>query len=197
MPDVIPIPPPDAVRPDTGELVPAPATERVAVSERFKGASLLVVTPEQGDILMTPCDPNELDVLPTGEVYLSQIGYRRRLLTAFRPGGWALVPLDKPAMIGATLIQPWALYIGGMFVSSAYGEAEYYKNNPRSTYATAAESLKSNALMRCCKDLGIASECWDRRFTDKFRAEYCTKTGKDWKRKDVAPKDEPVDAVKG
>lgn len=36
---------------------------------------------------------------------------------------------------------------------------------------TATEGCKSNALMRCCKDLGIASELWDPRFIKKFLAE--------------------------
>jgi hypothetical protein len=33
------------------------------------------------------------------------------------------------------------------------------------SYATAAESAKSNCLVRCCKDIGIASELWDPSFT--------------------------------
>ena len=37
---------------------------------------------------------------------------------------------------------------------------------------TAAEGCKSNALMRCCKDLGIASELWDPRWLRKFKTEY-------------------------
>ena len=28
-------------------------------------------------------------------------------------------------------------------------------------YGKAMEAAKSNALVRCCKDLGIASELWD------------------------------------
>lgn len=36
---------------------------------------------------------------------------------------------------------------------------------------TATEGCKSNALMRTCKDLGIASELWDPRFIKKFMAE--------------------------
>ena len=28
-------------------------------------------------------------------------------------------------------------------------------------YGKAMEAAKSNALMRCCKDLGVASELWD------------------------------------
>jgi len=42
-------------------------------------------------------------------------------------------------------------------VAVARGEQEYF--DP-SGIATATEACKSNALMRCCKDLGIASELW-------------------------------------
>ena len=42
-------------------------------------------------------------------------------------------------------------------VAIARGEQEYY--DP-SGIPTATEACKSNALMRCCKDLGIASELW-------------------------------------
>ena len=176
----------EGVRPDTGEIVPPPAVERVAVSERFRGASTQPVSDEQARVLMAPCDVADLDILPTGEIYLPQIFYRRLLNQVFRPGGWALVPLDKPAMVGSTLIQPWALYIHGAFVSSTYGEAEYSAKNARMSYATAAESLKSNSLMRLSKDLGIASECWDRRFAEHFKREHCEKVDGKWRRKDPA-----------
>lgn len=173
----------EGVRPDTGEIVAVPSGERASIAERFRGASLQAVSDDQAATLTAPRALEELDILPTGEVYLSQVGYRRTLNAVFRPGGWSLVPLEKPAMVGATLIQPWALYVNGAFISSTYGEADYQRNNARSSYATAAESLKSNALMRCCKDLGIASECWDRRFTERFKAEHCINVGGKWKRK--------------
>ena len=181
----------EGLRPETGEIVPLPAVERVGIAERFRGASTQPVTEEQAKILMTPCDITELDILPTGEVYLSHVGYRRRLNQVFRPGGWSLVPLDKPAMVGNTLMQPWALYVNGCFISSTYGEADYQKTNARQSYATAAESLKSNALMRCCKDLGIASECWDRRFTETFKRDYCLQLQGKWKRKDASNHEKP------
>ncbi len=56
---------------------------------------------------------------------------------------------------------------------------------------TATEAVKSNALMRCCKDLGVASELWydfleillfpffsfsahrDPRFIREFKAKHC------------------------
>ena len=56
------------------------------------------------------------------------------------------------------------------FVSTARGEQEYF--DP-SGVATASEGAKSNALMRCCKDLGIAHELWSPRFIRDFKARMC------------------------
>ena len=55
-------------------------------------------------------------------------------------------------------------------VGIARGEQEYFDPNG---IPTATEACKSNALMRCCKDLGIASELWDPRFIREFKAKYC------------------------
>jgi hypothetical protein len=56
------------------------------------------------------------------------------------------------------------------FVSTARGEQEYF--DP-SGVATASEGAKSNALMRCCKDLGIAHELWSPRFIRDFKQRLC------------------------
>ena len=53
-------------------------------------------------------------------------------------------------------------------VSIARGEQDYF--NPDGI-PTATEGCKSNAMMRCCKDLGVASELWDPRWIRKFKAE--------------------------
>jgi hypothetical protein len=65
------------------------------------------------------------------------------------------------ALEGAQYYQPtydvlrfWVTY---RLVGIARGEQEYF--DP-SGIPTATEACKSNALMRCCKDLGIASELW-------------------------------------
>jgi hypothetical protein len=52
-------------------------------------------------------------------------------------------------------------------VSIARGEQDYF--NPDGI-PTATEGCKSNALVRCCKDLGIASELWDPRWIRRFKA---------------------------
>lgn len=58
-------------------------------------------------------------------------------------------------------------------ISIARGEQQYFDPDG---IPTATEGCKSNALMRCCKDLGIASELWDPRFIKRFMAEYGRET---------------------
>jgi hypothetical protein len=79
-------------------------------------------------------------------------------------------------------------------VSIARGEQQYFEPDG---IPTATEGCKSNALMRCCKDIGIASELWDPRFIREFNAKY---TKEVWvehqatkkKRKIVIRKDDTV-----
>jgi hypothetical protein len=54
-------------------------------------------------------------------------------------------------------------------VSVARGEQDYFTPDG---IPTATEGCRSNALVRCCKDLGIASELWDPRWIRKFKAQY-------------------------
>ena len=62
---------------------------------------------------------------------------------------------------GAQLItREFALFCLGRYVAQALGEHTFYTKLNLS-YGKAVESAKSNGLMRCCKDLGIASELWD------------------------------------
>lgn len=58
------------------------------------------------------------------------------------------------------ITREYALYAHGRFVAQAMGEHTFYSRTNLS-YGKACESAKSNALMRCCKDLGVASELWD------------------------------------
>jgi hypothetical protein len=57
---------------------------------------------------------------------------------------------------------------GFRLVSVARGEQDYF--SPEGI-PTATEGCKSNALMRCCKDLGVASELWDPRYIRAFMKE--------------------------
>jgi hypothetical protein len=54
-------------------------------------------------------------------------------------------------------------------VSIARGEQDYFSPDG---IPTATEGCKSNALVRCCKDLGVASDLWDPRWIRKFKAQH-------------------------
>ena len=141
----------------------------------FAGIAISPVTDEQAAILMEAVNPDDLEILPTGEVYLPQVKYRARLNRAFRPGGWAMRPIGRPYILDNVAMQEWALYANGQFIAYTVGGSKLVENNERMQWDDVLETLKSNALMRLCKDLGIVSECWDRQFTQKFKREFCTK----------------------
>lgn len=63
--------------------------------------------------------------------------------------------VSVPKVLYASLV--FLLTVRTRLVAVARGEQEYF--DP-SGIPTATEACKSNALMRCCKDLGIASELW-------------------------------------
>lgn len=133
------------------------------------------------DILLSPIDPFDVEIKPDGIIYLPEIKYRRVLNKAFGPGGWGLAPRGPEKIEGKTLSREYALVAMGQYVpvtvskkgesvwrsdmdppfhrlvAVAKGEQDFF--DP-SGAPTASEGCKSNALMRCCKDLGIASELW-------------------------------------
>ncbi|THU89864.1 mitochondrial genome maintenance MGM101 [Dendrothele bispora CBS 962.96] len=160
-------------------------------SKSYSGLSQEAFPKEISDILMAPIDPMDIEMKPDGLIYLPEIKYRRILNRAFGPGGWGLAPRSETNVGPKIVSREYALVCLGRLVAIARGEQEYF--DP-SGIPTATESVKSNALMRCCKDLGIASELWDPRFIREFKAKYCIevfaehvptkKKKKLWRRKD-------------
>ena len=73
----------------------------------------------------------------------------------------------------------------------ARGEQDYF--SPEGI-PTAAEGCKSNALMRCCKDLGIASELWDPHWIRQFQKERVREV---WVEHTVSKKKRKVSLLKG
>ncbi|QRV72356.1 genome maintenance protein [Ceratobasidium sp. AG-Ba] len=157
----------------------------------FHGLSTQPFPKEAADVLMAPIEPNDVEIKPDGLLYLPEIKYRRILNRAFGPGGWGLAPRSGINVSTKIVSREYALVCLGRMVSVARGEQEYF--DPEGI-PTAAEGAKSNALMRCCKDLGVASELWDPRFIREFKSKYCVeafvehattkKVRKLWRRKD-------------
>jgi hypothetical protein len=129
---------------------------------RYSNVSKLLLPIESVKQLSRPVHPSELFINEKGWLYLSQRGYLDRLNAAvptfvFKPVG----SLKRNAKVA---YQEWALYINGSFVSEAFGESSVSDEDIE------AENIKYTALVRVCKDLGIASELWDPRQVNKLRS---------------------------
>ena len=122
------------------------------------------------DILLQAIEPKDIEIKPDGLIYLPEIKYRRILNKAFGAGGWGLVPRSDTIVTPNLVTREYGLICNGQLVSVARGEQDYFNETG---IPTATEGCKSNALMRCCKDLGIGSELWDPVFIKSFKEQYC------------------------
>ncbi|KAL2314974.1 hypothetical protein POMI540_1533 [Schizosaccharomyces pombe] len=136
----------------------------------FFGLSSQPFSKEICDLLTAPLEVDDIEIKPDGILYLPEIKYRRILNKAFGPGGWGLAPRGNTNVTSKSVSREYALVCHGRLVSVARGEQTYF--DPEGI-ATASEGCKSNALMRCCKDLGVASELWDPRYIRVFKRENC------------------------
>ncbi|KAM0466301.1 hypothetical protein ACHAPV_001259 [Trichoderma viride] len=151
---------------EDGEVLD-PAT--VDWTKSFYGISAKPVSEKQFKFLMQPVEEKDIEVKPDGVIYLPEIKYRRRLNEAFGPMGWGLIPKGEAIVSDTIVTREYALIVGGRFVSQAQGENSYFSSEQ---LPSAVEGCKSNALMRCCKDLGIASELWDPHFVRWFKKNH-------------------------
>lgn len=146
---------------------------------------------ETQNALSSALNADDIEIKPDGLIYLPEIKYRRILNKAFGPGGWGLVPRSETIVTAKLVTREYALVCHGQMVSIARGEQDYFSETG---IPTATEGCKSNALMRCCKDLGIGSELWDPVFIKQYKKKHCTekfvehvttkKKKKIWLRKD-------------
>lgn len=140
-------------------------------SDSFHGLGQAAFPKETNDVLLAPLESTDIEIKPDGLLYLPEIKYRRILNRAFGPGGWGLAPRTETLVTSKQVSREYALICHGRLVSVARGEQDYFGGAERLT--TALEGCKSNALMRCCKDLGIASELWDPSFIRAFKKQHC------------------------
>jgi len=139
--------------------------------EPYQGIATLEFTEEQKKVLAKEIKDDDVELRPDGLIYYPEIRYRKLLNEVFGPGKWAIQP--RGIEIHENIMcYKGALYINGKFVAETIGEQEYFPTNPKMSYATAAEAAKSNCLVRCCKDLGIAWNLWDPVFVKKWLDKY-------------------------
>lgn len=136
----------------------------------FRGLGAAPFPQRTCDILLAPVSTTDVEITPDGLLYLPEIKYRRILNRAFGPGGWGIVPRTKTMVTQKKVTREYGLVCLGRLVSVSRGEMDFFSADG---ITTAMEGCKSNALMRCCKDLGIASELWDPSFIREFKRKNC------------------------
>ena len=148
------------------DVLPPAAYERIGQ---------FVLSPEAEKVLNEPLPDDEVDIRPDdGMIYASHEYYRRQLNRAFGRMGWTLVPGSPLTQRPGTneWYQRWVLFVGGVYAAEAFESYDYQPNNARMDLSDVAEAIKSGALKRCCKDLGVATECWNKRFQQRWRNEH-------------------------
>ena len=169
----------ELVDPKTGELVTyEPAAHEGAAVGNMAGAlqkaGTLDLADKEKEILWAPVEEKDVLVRPDGQVYLPWYWYQKRLRDAFGLS-WAMVPATEyPRYIPEQGLLAWGFYlvVRGAYVAYAVGEHEY-KASARISYTEAFESCKSNALMRCCKQIGVSTDylwdsAWDNAWLEKW-----------------------------
>lgn len=154
-------------------------TENKPVVDRFAGVG-------QGfeisvaKVLTQKVDESQVVIQRSGTIELPVDYYQKVLNSAFGHGGWTLVPVGEIIELDleesssqfkvVQLVREYALYCNGRFVSQCYGETAFFPGKQK--YSDSTEKIKGVALTRCCKDLGIASELWDKDWVEAWKKKY-------------------------
>jgi hypothetical protein len=123
------------------------------------------------EILATEPDKDDVEERRVSEdsdktlLYVPWVHYQRVLARAFGPGGFRLVPRGPSRTEGRWVTWKFALFVRApgqprfQFIDEAIGECNL--QGGRMSPANAAEGAKSDALVKCCKRLGIFIQLWD------------------------------------
>lgn len=158
-----------------------PLSQEPQLFAGFEGAAMAPFDDKAREVLGAPVDPRDVEIRPDGIVYMSGVWYRRQLIRAFGAGSWALLPRSQPRAMGDIIIYHGALVVLGRFVAEAFGECA---TRGGMTYASALEGARTDCLSRCCKDLGMATELWDKTWIAAWKRDCAHGGGKDWKKND-------------
>jgi hypothetical protein len=127
------------------------------------------------DALKLTINESDVEVRPDGALYLPDIKYRNLLNSAFKLGGWAIIPTGKPQATGSYLINEYALFCNGSLISQCFGEISLEFEKMTLPINGNMETVKNDALMKCCKDLGLTPEFSDPTWVHDWLATHTVK----------------------
>jgi len=188
---------------DTNQILPQ---QDLVCPDPYAGVGTLRLSEKAVAVFLEPVNPEDVNIRPDGISYLPGVMFRNRLNKALGPGAWGIKPIRAFMDDGDKILYyHGALIIQGTYVTEAIGEVHYYARNPMQSYAAAHEAAKTDCIGRCCKDLGIGAELFDKIWVERWRAKYAIQVwtvhvkrdanvgevSKFWRRKDALPFEYP------
>jgi len=159
----------DLAIPDNMSLTQVPQTS--VVEMLLETAGTIKLTDDQRAIIFAKVDPDLVEIREDGIVYLPAVEYKVVLCETFGLE-WAIVPESpKPVEVDGVILWGFHLFVQGQPIAFAWGEQQYKKGSYMMSYGDAMEGAKSNAIMRLCKQIGIAQDLWRPSFIRKWKAE--------------------------
>ncbi len=137
---------------------------------KFAEASMIEYTDAEKKILFAPVEIKDIKIRPDGQIYCEWAFYADRLDAAFGQGEWSLSPAPwQPKLFvqGNITYREYVLWIRGQFVANAVGHHEEQRRT--ANFGDAAEASYANALVRCCKRIGIARDLWKKDKIEEFK----------------------------
>ena len=166
------------------------------IASMLPSAGKLCLTDPQKDVLYKKLDPSVVECRPDGLIYANWTEYKQRLIDAFGLE-WAMIPEGQTGIRDNLVYRKYHLVIQGVYMTDAVGCQEYIASNRTMNYGDAVEGARSNALMRCCKHIGMTPELWKpawiRAWKEQYAETYKDSKGKlKWRRKGAqTPQDVP------
>lgn len=164
-------PGPIAYTPIESSIAAVPETAEQVMLTRLLEPTALELTDQQKSILFASVPHDIVEIRPDGKIYLPAVEFREVLVQAFGLD-WELIPEGPPRMEGKIILWGYYLFVQGKPKAFAFGEQEYQKGDWRMSYGDALEGAKSNALMRCCKQLHIGADLWRPSFQRTWMEEH-------------------------
>jgi len=178
------------------QKVVAPAKpESLGIKTMLANAGKIKLQKKDLNTLFAPINPDDIEIMSDGTVYLPWMSYAERLRDLFGLE-YAFIPQKEqpdiqtredtdrngqPRTVSRIVWGFW-LIIKGIPAAFAWGEHVYYSNSGMG-YTDSCESAKSEAVRRCCKQIGIGLELWKPSYIRKWKEKYAAKGQKGWERK--------------
>ena len=145
---------------------------------------------------------DEAEITPDGVVYAPGVRYRTRLDEAFGQGRHGMVRKTEwsdPRTHSNVIMATFHLIVDGRYINESTGGMTYHPKNARMTYDDAIEGATTNAMMRCCKKLGVGAKLWDPNYTRQWKKDHALRvwcvSQQDGKSKQIWRRADDPDAI--